>query len=67
MAWRLVKVETADALESDLTNSEMVGVSIILIHHAGEPLDDMNVYYRAWRKIQPMVDEAIDGQANDDS
>jgi hypothetical protein len=58
--WRLVEVEEADAQPTDLTDSELIGASIILTHHSGEPYDDVNVYWRARQKIQPAVRIALD-------
>lgn len=57
--WRIVEV--ADKGQpTDLTSSELVGISVLLTHRAGEPHDDMNVYWRARQKIQPQVEIALD-------
>ena len=56
MSWKIV--ETDDPL--DLTDAELIGLSILAAQYMGEPADDLNVYYRAWKKIQPMVNTAID-------
>ena len=53
MAWRITEIPDSEATEDDLTDGELVGVSIILTQNMGEPYDNINVYYRAWEKIQP--------------
>lgn len=60
--WRIVEVPEGQELDSDLSDAELVGVSVILTHHSGEPWNDMNVYWRAREKIQPQVRQAIDNQ-----
>ena len=59
MAWRLIEVPDGER-DDDLTSSELVGVSILLAQHMGEPHNDLNVYHRAWQKLQPQVSQAID-------
>lgn len=59
MAWRLIEVPDGESPD-DLTSSELVGVSIMLAQGMGEPHNDLNVYYRAWQKLQPQVSQAID-------
>ena len=63
MAWRIIEVTDDDATQNDLTDSELVGVSVLLQHHCGEPLNDLNVYWRAARKVQPIAAAAIDREA----
>lgn len=55
--WRLVV--TDDPGDYDLTDSELVGISVLLTHNAGEPHDDANVYWRARQKLQPSVQIAL--------
>ena len=60
MRWRLTQVEDDSAESTDLTDSELIGVSIVLTHNCGEPYDEKyNVYWRARQKIQPAVKIAI--------
>ena len=59
MAWRLIEVPDGESAY-DLTSSELVAVSIMLAQGMGEPHSDLNVYYRAWQKLQPQVGQAID-------
>lgn len=59
MAWRLIEVPDGESPD-DLTSSEPVAVSIMLAQGMGEPHSDLNVYYRAWQKLQPQVSQAID-------
>lgn len=65
MAWRIVEVADSEATEADLTDSELVGVSILLTHYSGLPRSDMNVYWRAKVKIRPQVAIALDNQRDD--
>lgn len=58
MPWRLVEVPEDNAVESDLTDSELIVVSIILAQYS-EPDD---VYRRAWQKIQAQTDKAISAE-----
>lgn len=58
MAWRLIEVPDGESA-NDITNSELIGVSIMLAQGMGEPLNDINVYYRAWLKMQPQVQDAL--------
>lgn len=58
--WRIVEVPEELALETDLTDSELIGVSILLTHQSGEPRDEMNVYWRARQRIQYAVGVAIE-------
>lgn len=62
MAWRLTEVPDSEAQAEGLSNGELVSISIMLAQHMGEPLNDMNVYYRAWEKLQPMVHVAMDAE-----
>jgi len=60
MPWRIIEVPESEALPDDLTNSELVGVSVLLTHNSGEPRDvDLNVYWRAREKIQYAVEKAM--------
>ena len=56
--WRIVET-TDERKESDLTSSELVGISVMLTSYMGEPHGEYNVYYRARMKIQPQVREAL--------
>ncbi len=58
--WRLVET-TEEGLESDLNDSELVGISVMLTSNMGEPHGEYNVYYRARMKIQPQVRIALKG------
>jgi hypothetical protein len=58
VAWRLIEVDEKDATDADLTDSELIGVAVCLAHNS-EPGD---VYRRAWQKIQPQVQRAIDNE-----
>ena len=60
MAWRIIEVGDDEATSADLTDSELVGVSILLANHCGDPKADLNVYWRALEKMQPQVDAATD-------
>ena len=62
MAWRLVEVPDSEARAEDLSNEELVSIRIMLAQHMGEPLNDMNVYYRAWEKLRSMVHVAMDAE-----
>lgn len=61
MRYRVIKVEDDKAVETDLTDGELLGASILLAQRA-EP-DDLDVYYRAWCKIQYLVNPIIDPKA----
>lgn len=54
MAWKIINDPTAM-----IDDGELLGISIMLINCCGEPKEDINVYYRAWRKIQSVVDIAM--------
>lgn len=57
--YRIVKVAEADAIPDDLDESELLGMSVAL--NAAASHSDMGercVYTRAWRKIQPIVNES---------
>jgi hypothetical protein len=56
--WRIVEI-LENPQESDLTDSELIGVSVLLTHRRGEPRDEWNVYWRARQKIQPQVETAL--------
>ena len=56
VAISVVGVRSAQLL--DLTDSELIGVAVCLAHNS-EPGD---VYRRAWQKIQPQVQQAIDNK-----
>ena len=56
MPWRLIEIPEDEAVRNDLTDSELIGVSIMLAQYS-EPGD---VYRRAWQKIQAQTDKAID-------
>lgn len=57
MNWKIVPAKRKGP--NTLTSSELVGMSILLINHCDEPNDDMNVYWRAWTKIQSAVAQAM--------
>lgn len=58
MAWRLVEISAGDELEGDLTDSELVGISIVLTHECWDVKNSSNVYWAAREKIQKQVDKA---------
>lgn len=58
MAWKLIEV--SDEEENALSDSELIGISIMLRENMGEPYDERSVYLCAWRKLQSAVDKAID-------
>ena len=60
MAWRLIEVSEDVAQETDLSDGELLGISILLTHESGEPRDERNVYWRARQKIQPQVTAALE-------
>jgi hypothetical protein len=64
--WRLVEIPEGEQCETDLTDAELIGVSIILAHNCGAPRDEWNVYWRAWDKLQRDVKIAIDRDLNED-
>ena len=60
MAWRISEIPDSEAKESDIDNSELIGISILLREYSGEPRDpEKNVYWRAYEKIQPQVEAAV--------
>ncbi len=63
MSWRIVEVPESQTVITDLTDSEMAGVSILVGQCMGKPFDFDNVYFRAWKKIHPVGIRAIE---NDD-
>lgn len=58
-AWRIIPIPDEDAQESDLTSSELIGISIATVGDANS-INGHSVYSRAWVKIQPQVQKAID-------
>jgi hypothetical protein len=60
MAWRIIEIPDENARPTDLTNGELIGVSVLLTHHAGEPRNEVNVYWRAREKLQENVERAIE-------
>lgn len=62
--WRIVSIDEGEdecwrlTPETDLTSSELVGISVMLAHHCGGPYDESNVYFRAYQKIQEAVAKA---------
>lgn len=42
-----------------LTHAELIGISILLARYGGEARSPANVYYRAWEKLQSVVEQAI--------
>ena len=58
MAWRIVEVSDDEAVETDLTNSELIGASILLNQLCGFPRNDLNVYWRAGTKLLELASEA---------
>lgn len=56
--WKLTETYDSFELEVELTDSELIAISIALRHVMDESADD--VYSQAWRKLQPAVDRAIE-------
>lgn len=54
MAWRVIYISDEVAQEDDLTDSELLGLSILAAQNAADKCD---VYYRAWSKIEPKINE----------
>jgi hypothetical protein len=57
--WRLVQVADEDAVPTDLTDDELVGISVLLTHHRS-PRGDESVYWRARQKIRDAVAIALE-------
>lgn len=67
MAWRIIEVAENEATDADLTDGELIGISVLLTHESGEPRDvKYNVYWRAREKIQPAVEKAMGNQDLED-
>ena len=60
MAWRIVEIPDTATNTSDLTNAELVGVSILLNFNCGDPRDESNVYWRAFEKLAPYTEVACE-------
>lgn len=56
--WRIIEIPDEEASETDLSDGELIGISISLRYLSEEP-DDFDVYWRARRKIQPQVEVAL--------
>lgn len=62
MSWRIIEITPEETKPEDLTDSELIGVSILLTHHGDDglgPRDNDSVYWRARQKIQPQVEKAL--------
>lgn len=58
--WRLIEIDENEATDFDLTDSELIGISIVLTHITDpEDRTDLDVYWRARQKIQPQVEKAL--------
>jgi hypothetical protein len=55
VAWRIIEVDEGEATDSDLTDSELVGISVALLAVAGRSANGNSVYQRAWVKLQSAV------------
>lgn len=65
MAWRISEIPDSETKESDLDNSELIGISILLREYSGEPRDpEKNVYWRAHHKLQPQFAAAVTAYNN---
>jgi hypothetical protein len=53
MKWRLVEVEDHEALPNDLTDEEIVTISVRLAQCGDAPIT-----YNAWCKVQPAFNKA---------
>jgi hypothetical protein len=70
--WRIIEIPVIDDAEvsdaprpTDLTDGELLGISVLLTHHPGGQNDDFNVYWRARQKIQPQIKIVLEEQQND--
>jgi hypothetical protein len=58
MAWRIIEVDEGEEADSDLTDSELVGISVALLATAVRSANRDNVYQRVWVKLQSVVTRA---------
>lgn len=62
LRWRLIPVPESEAVSTDLTGAELIGISIMLTldrnYDQKQGRAWGGVYARAWEKIQPQVTEA---------
>lgn len=66
MAWRLIEIDDSEAVETDLTDGELLGVSIMITHNTSpEDRTDRDVYWRARQKIRQHVDKALTNKEGD--
>lgn len=61
--WRIIEVDqTSRPDDTDLTDDELIGISIYLAEDFRKYPESGGVYQRAWDKIQPVVEQAIKRQ-----
>jgi hypothetical protein len=58
MAWRIIEVDEGEKVDSDLTDSELVGISVALFAAAVKSANHDNVYQRVRAKLQTVVARA---------
>jgi hypothetical protein len=58
MAWKIIEVDEGKEVDSDLTDSELVGISVALSAAASKSANYDNPYKRAWAKLQAAVTRA---------
>ena len=56
--WNLTETYDSFEIEVELTDTELIAISVALRSVMDESADD--VYSRAWRKLQPAVERAIE-------
>jgi hypothetical protein len=57
---KIVETSGDDAVRVDEHRTWDMGLSILVGNHCGLPHDGGNVYFRAWDKIQDVVEIAIE-------
>lgn len=64
MPWRIIEVPEDQSKETDLIDSEMLGVSILLSNYCVKRKYSkiMDVYFRARKKIYPIGEKIIKNQ-----
>lgn len=58
-AWKIERVEVEKIDATLLSDAELIGLSILAAQNAVDLGDSLDVYGRAWTKIQPQVKIAI--------
>ena len=61
MAWRIVEIKESEKCELDLSNSELIGISVLLTNWCRKPeAIEAGVYWRAMEKIRTQVNFAFE-------